>query len=171
VNYEIPYSRNPKVLKVYNDSNWISDADEIKAMSRYVFKLGGGIVSWKSCKQSILMRSTMEAELTTLDTAIVEPKWLRELLMNLMMVEKLILANLMNYDNETMIIKVNSSKDNMKSSRHVKGQLKSVRKLRSSGVIALDYIPTTENLADQFTRGLSRSMIDNASKELGLRPI
>jgi hypothetical protein len=45
VNYEIPYSRNPKVLKVYNDSNWISDADEIKAMSRYVFKLGGGIVS------------------------------------------------------------------------------------------------------------------------------
>jgi hypothetical protein len=113
----------------------------------------------------------MEAELTTLDTAIVEPEWLRELLMNLMMVEKLILANLMNYDNETMIIKVNSSKDNMKSSRHVKGQLESVRKLRSSGVIALDYIPTAENLADQFTRGLSRSMIDNASKELGLRPI
>jgi hypothetical protein len=77
----------------------------------------------------------------------------------------------MNCDNETMITKVNSSKENMKSSRHVKRRLKYVRELRSSRVIALDYIPTAENLADQFTKGLSRSVIDNASKELGLRPI
>jgi hypothetical protein len=91
--------------------------------------------------------------------------------MDLLMVEKSIPAILMNCDNETLIIKVNSSKDNMKSSRHVKMRLKSVRKLRSSGVIALDYIPMAENLTDQFTKGLSRSVIDNASKELGLRPI
>jgi hypothetical protein len=77
----------------------------------------------------------------------------------------------MNCDNETMITKVNSSKENMKSSRHVKRRLKYVRELRSSRVIVLDYIPTAENLADQFTKGLSRSVIDNASKELGLRPI
>jgi hypothetical protein len=59
----------------------------------------------------------------------------------------------------------------MKSSRHVKRKLKSVRKLRSSGVIAMHYIPTAENLADQFTTGLSRSVSNNASKELFLRPI
>jgi hypothetical protein len=113
----------------------------------------------------------MEAELTALDTATVEAEWLHELLMDLPMVEKPTPAILMNCDNETVIIKVNSSKDNMKSSRHVKRRLKSVRKLRSSGVIVLDYIPTVENLADQFTKGLSRSVIDNASRELGLRPI
>jgi hypothetical protein len=113
----------------------------------------------------------MEVELIALDTAIVEAEWLRELLMDLLMVEKLIPAILVNCDNETVIIKVNSSKDNMKSSRHVKRRLKSVRKLRSSRVIALDYIPTTENLADQFTKGLSRSVIDNSSRKLGLRPI
>jgi hypothetical protein len=87
------------------------------------------------------------------------------------MVKKLISVILMNCDNETVITKVNSSKDNMKSSRHVNRQLKSIRKLRSSEVIALDYIPTTKNLADQFTKGLSRSVIDYASKELGLRSI
>jgi hypothetical protein len=85
----------------------------------------------------------MEAELTALDTA-VEAEWLHELLMDLPMVEKLIPAILMNYDNETVIIKVNSSKDNMKSSRHIKRRIKSVRKLRSSGVIALNYIPMTK---------------------------
>jgi hypothetical protein len=54
-----------------------------------------------------------------------------------------------------VITKVDSSKDNMKSSRHAKRQLKSIRKLRNSRVIALDYIPMAKNLADQFTKGLS----------------
>jgi hypothetical protein len=170
MNYGIHYTGYPRVQEGYSDSNWISDADEIKATSGYVFTLGGGAVFWKSCKQTILTRSTMEAELTALDTATVEAEWLRELLMDLPIVEKPLPAILMNCDNQTVIVKVNSSKDNMKSSRHVKRRLKSVRKLRNSGVIALDYVQTAKNLADQFTKGLSRNVIDNASMELGLRP-
>ena len=112
----------------------------------------------------------MEAELTTLDTTTVEAEWLRELLIDLPIVEKPISAILMNCDNHTVIVKVNSSKDNMKSSRHVKRRLKSVRKLKNSGVIALDYVQTAKNLADQFTKGLSQNVIDNASMELGLKP-
>jgi hypothetical protein len=73
----------------------------------------------------------MEAELATLDTATIDVEWLHELLMDLPIVEKPILAILMNCDNQTMIIKVNSSKDNMKSSRHVKKRLKFVRKLKT----------------------------------------
>ena len=82
----------------------------------------------------------MKEELTELDTATVEAEWLHELLMDLPVVEKPIPATSMNCDNQTVIIKVNSSKDNMKSTRHVKRWLKSVRKLRNSGVIALDYV-------------------------------
>ena len=112
----------------------------------------------------------MKAELTALDTATVEAEWLRELLMDLPIVEKPIPAILINFDNQTVIVKVNSSKDNMKSSRHVKRRLKSVRKLRNSGVIALDYVQKAKNLADQFTKGFSRNAIDNASMKLGLKP-
>jgi hypothetical protein len=112
----------------------------------------------------------MEAELTTLDTATVEAEWLRELLMDLPVVEKPIPTISMNCDNQTVIVKVNSSKDNMKSTRHVKRWLKPVRKLRNSRVIALDYVNTSKNLADQFTKGLSRNVIEGASRELGLRP-
>jgi hypothetical protein len=97
----------------------------------------------------------MEVELTALNTASIEAEWLREVLMDLPMVEKPIPSISMNCDNQTVIVKVNSSKDNMKSSRHVKRRLKSARKLRNSGVIALDYVPTTKNVADQFIKGLS----------------
>ena len=47
----------------------------------------------------------MEAKLIALDTATVEAEWLRELLMNLPVVEKPIPAILMNFDNQTVIVK------------------------------------------------------------------
>jgi len=155
MSYGIYFSRYPRVLEGYCDANWISDVDQLYATSGYVFLFGGGAVSWKSCKQTILMKSTMEAELTALDTASAEAEWLRDLLMDLPIVEKPILAISMNCDNQTVIIKVNSSKDNMKSTNHVKRRLKTIRKLRNSRIIGLDYVHTSNNLADEFTKGLS----------------
>jgi flagellar motor component MotA len=58
----------------------------------------------------------------------------------------------------------------MKSTRHVKRRLKFVRKLRNSGVIVLDYVHISKNLADQFVKKLSRNVIEGASREMGLRP-
>ena len=33
------------MLERYNDANWISNLDEIKSTSGYVFTLGGGVVA------------------------------------------------------------------------------------------------------------------------------
>ena len=72
MSYVIHYLGHPTVLEGYSDSNWISDVDELYATSGYVFTFGGGAVSGRSCKQTILTMSTMEAELTALDIATVE---------------------------------------------------------------------------------------------------
>jgi hypothetical protein len=158
------------VLEGYSDVNWISDIDQTYATSGYVFTLGGGAMSWRSCKQTILTKSTMEAELTTLGTTSAEVVWLCELLCDLRVVEKPILAILMNCDNQTVITKVNSAKDIVKSTRHVKRRLKTVRKLRNSGVIIVSYIQTDKKLTDPFTKGLSRNVIEIASREMGMKP-
>ena len=113
----------------------------------------------------------MEAELTALDTTSTEAEWLCELLLDLSVVEKPISAILMNCDNQTVITKVNSAKDNAKSTRHVKRHSKSVRKLRNSRVIAVAYVQTDKNLADPFTKGLSRNVRENTSREMGMRPM
>ena len=91
--------------------------------------------------------------------------------MDLPVVEKPLPAILLNCDNQTVIVKVNNSKDNAKSSRHMKRHLKSVRKMRNSGVITVSYIQTNKNLVDPFTKGLSWNVIDSASREMRLRPI
>ena len=46
----------------------------------YVFTIGGGAISWKSKKQQIIAKSTMEAKLIALSSASEEAGWLRDLL-------------------------------------------------------------------------------------------
>ena len=99
MSYDIHYTGYLRVLEGYCDANWISNADNIYATSEYVFSLKGGAVSWKSCKQTVLMRSIMETELTGLDTPLVKVEWLRELLMDLSVVEKTIPTIFINCDN------------------------------------------------------------------------
>jgi hypothetical protein len=168
--YGLHYTEYPDVLEGYSDANWISDVDEIKATSGYIFTIGGGAVSWRSRKQTILTKSTIEAELVALETATSEAEWLRELLMDLPVVSKLVPTILLHCDNESVITIVGSAKKNLKSTRHVKRRIKTVRHLRHTGVIVVEYINTTRNLADPFTKGLARVVIDEASKEMGLQP-
>jgi hypothetical protein len=49
--YGIHYLGYPGVLEGYSDSNWIIDADKLKATSGYIFTLGGDVVSWRSCNK------------------------------------------------------------------------------------------------------------------------
>jgi len=67
IDYGIEYSGFPIVLEGYNNANWISDSDETKSTSGYVFTLCGGAVAWRSVRQIIIARSTMESEFVALD--------------------------------------------------------------------------------------------------------
>ncbi|GKB03733.1 hypothetical protein Tco_0831876 [Tanacetum coccineum] len=51
-------------LKVscYTDAGYLTDADDLKSQTGYVFVLNGGAVDWKSAKQSIFATSSAEAE-------------------------------------------------------------------------------------------------------------
>ncbi|XP_070011473.1 secreted RxLR effector protein 161-like [Nicotiana sylvestris] len=50
MNYGILYSGFPFTLEGYSDVNWISNSDETKSTSGYVFTLCGGAISWKLAK-------------------------------------------------------------------------------------------------------------------------
>ena len=73
----------PVVLEGYSDANWISGTDETKFTSGYVFILGGRAISWKSAKQTIIAKSTMESEFIALELVGGEAEWLKNLLANI----------------------------------------------------------------------------------------
>ena len=65
--YGLHYTRYPAVIEGYSDASWISDIKDSKSTSGYVFTLAGAAISWKSSKQTVITRSTMESEFVALD--------------------------------------------------------------------------------------------------------
>nr|GEX67606.1 hypothetical protein [Tanacetum cinerariifolium] len=49
-------------VSCYTDAGCLTDADDLKSPTGYVFVLNGGVVDWKSAKQSIFATSSAEAE-------------------------------------------------------------------------------------------------------------
>ncbi|GKF53914.1 retrotransposon protein, putative, ty1-copia subclass, partial [Tanacetum coccineum] len=49
-------------VSCYTDAGYLTDADDLKSQTGYVFGLNGGVVDWKSTKQSIFATSSAEAE-------------------------------------------------------------------------------------------------------------
>ena len=65
--YGLHFERHPTVIEGYSDANWISAIKDSRSTSGYVFTLGGAAISWKSCKQIVIAKSTMESEFIALD--------------------------------------------------------------------------------------------------------
>ena len=71
-------------------------------------------------------------------------------------------------DNQAALSRAKNLVYNGKS-RHIRRRQNTVRQLLSDGTISIDYVRTNDNLADPFTKGLSREKIDCASRGMGLK--
>ena len=93
----------------------ISDSDEIKSTSGYVFTLGESAVSWKSAKKTCITRSTMEAKFIALENASFEAEWLRNLLENIPLWTRPASFMSMHCDSQAAITKAKSKLFNWKN--------------------------------------------------------
>ena len=71
------------ILIGYTDLEFQSNLDFRKSISRYVFTLGGGAISWRSTKKSCIADSTMEAEYVVACEIAKEALWLKKFFSNL----------------------------------------------------------------------------------------
>ena len=56
----------PTVLEGYTDASWLTERDDHISTSGWIFTLGGGSISWRSKKQTLIADSTMAAEFVAL---------------------------------------------------------------------------------------------------------
>ncbi|KAI4308639.1 hypothetical protein L6164_031695 [Bauhinia variegata] len=109
----------PTVLEGFCDANWVLDNDEVSCTSGYVFTLGGGVISWKSTKQTCIAKSIIESEFTALELAGQEAKWLRCLIVDIALWGRPTLPISLHYDSKAAIGVANSSAYNGKR-RHMR---------------------------------------------------
>jgi hypothetical protein len=170
IDYFLTYDGFSNVLEGYSDANWITDSVDVKSTSGYVFMLGGGAISWGSKKQTIISRSTMESELIALDTTCSEAEWLRNLLLDLPIVEKPLPAISVHCDCKAVIDLLKQSHTNKKMTRHIQVRYKSVKVLLNTNVVSLNFVRSEKNLADNLTKGLPKKGVYESSRGMGLSP-
>lgn len=62
-------------LQAFSDSDWGSCIDSRRSVTRYLLMIGKSPISWKSKKQSIVSRSSSEAEYRAMASATAEVAW------------------------------------------------------------------------------------------------
>ncbi|GJZ95949.1 retrotransposon protein, putative, ty1-copia subclass [Tanacetum coccineum] len=67
----------------YCDARFKTDRDDTKSQTGYVFILNGGVVDWKSSKQSTTAMSAIEAEYIAASKAAMEAVWIRKFISGL----------------------------------------------------------------------------------------
>ncbi|GJY99100.1 hypothetical protein Tco_0516530 [Tanacetum coccineum] len=165
--YGLHYTKYTLVLEGYCDANWISIHNEGKSTSGYVYTLGGAAVSWKSFKQTVNTRSTMEAKFVALDKAAEEVEWLRSFLEGIPLWPKPVTVVCIHCDSIDALTRAKNQIYNGKS-RHIRRRHNTIKDLLRNGIISVDYLKSKENIADPLTKGLCREQVIFTSRGMGL---
>ncbi|KAA0060695.1 Retrovirus-related Pol polyprotein from transposon TNT 1-94 [Cucumis melo var. makuwa] len=145
----------------------IIDNDEVDFTSWYVFLLGGGVISWKSTKQTCIARSTMESVFTTLELAGQEAEWIKNLLGDVPLWGTYVSVSIQ-CDSQAAICTSKNSVYNGKS-RHIRLRHAVIKQLLKEGIISLEFVRSEKNLADPLTKGLTRKEVLDSSVNMGLK--
>ncbi|GJZ55719.1 retrovirus-related pol polyprotein from transposon TNT 1-94 [Tanacetum coccineum] len=164
------YDRFPTVLEGYSDASWITGSSDSKSITGWIFTLGGGAVCWGSKKQTCITHSTMEAEILALAPASKEAEWLRNMLLDIELWPQPMPAISLHCDSQSTLSRAYNKVYNGKS-RHISLRHAYIKELISNGIITIEYIRSCKNLADPFTKGISKDMVFGTTREMGLKPI
>ena len=135
-----------------------------------MFTLGIAMVSWKSSKQMVISRSTMEFEYIALDKCGEDAEWLRHFLEDILRWPNPVPPICIHYDSQSAIGRAQNSMYNGKS-RHIRRRHNTIKQQLSTGVISIDYVKSKDNIADPLTKGLNRELVEKSSKGIGLKPV
>ncbi|GJZ14885.1 hypothetical protein Tco_0550562 [Tanacetum coccineum] len=113
-------------VSCYTDAGYLTDADDLKSQTRYVFVLNGGDVDWKSAKQSIFATSSAEAEYIAAFDASKEAVWVRKFISGLGVVPTIEKPISMYCDNTGAITIANES-GITKGARHFRAKVHYLR--------------------------------------------
>jgi hypothetical protein len=153
---------------VASDASFADNTLDRKSSQGYIIKLFGGLIAWKANKQDTVTTSTTEAELLALSQvakeAIFTSRLLREL--DVKLPDSTITINC---DNTQTISLINKEISKLQTKlRHVDIHNHWLRQEVARGVIRVEYVNSSDMLADGFTKALPEKKWPVFLKQLGL---
>ncbi|GJY21911.1 zinc finger, CCHC-type containing protein [Tanacetum coccineum] len=147
-------------VSCYTDVGYLTDADDLKSQTGYVFVLNGGAVDWNNTKQSIFATSFAEAEYIAALDASKEAVWVRKFISGLGVVP-IIEEPIKMYYESTESITIANESGISKGARHYRAKVHYLREVIEFGDVKIEKVHTDDNLADPFTKALAFLSIQN----------
>nr|GEU57954.1 retrotransposon protein, putative, Ty1-copia subclass [Tanacetum cinerariifolium] len=169
------FQQNPGDLKrelrvsCYTDAGYLTDADDLKSQTGYVFVLNGGAVDWKSAKQSIFATSSTKVEYIAAFDASKEAVWVKKFISGLGVVP-IIKETISMYCDHTGAIAIANESGITKGARHFNAKVHYLREVIEYGDIKLEKVHTDDNLADPFTIALAFLKHSEHTMNIGMLP-
>ena len=130
--------------------------------------MGAGAISWSSKKQHVVALSSTEAEYIAQTHAAKEALWLCSFLQELCSApdDPLIL----NCNNQGAIALAKDNKFHART-KHIDVRYHFIREAVEDRKVAVQYIPTGDNVSDTFTKPLAKAKFRELAELLGLHAI
>lgn len=151
-------------LVIYSDSDFAADPDTRRSTSGYVTVHCGGPISWQSIRQKIVALSTTEAEYVAASDATKEVIWIQRL-MESVGAAAVGHATELRLDNQGSI-KLIKNPEFHKRTKHIDVRFHFIRDIYSKGNIIINYVPSSQQLADILTKALPRNKFEENRQNL-----
>ncbi|GKD72697.1 hypothetical protein Tco_1330979 [Tanacetum coccineum] len=168
---DVAFAQNIAKLGVscYIDAGYLTDADDMKSQTGYVFVLNGGVVDWKSTKQNIFATSSTDVEYIAAFDASKEAVWIRKFISGLGVVPTIEEPINMYYDN-TGAITIAKDHGVIKGARHFRAKVNYLRETIEMDDVRIEKVDTDDNLADPFTKALAFPKHFELIEKIGMIP-
>lgn len=154
MDYGLTYSRDSDLSPTaYVDANYGGCKDTRRSTSGYVVLMAGGAVSWSSKRQATVALSTVEAEYVAMSRCAQQVVWMHNWLEEVAI--EYSTPGLIKGDNRGAIALSKNTKDHGKV-KHIDIRHHYIRELLEDGAIVIEHVPSSDNLADLFTKPLPR---------------
>ena len=152
-------------IEGYTDSDYAGD--DRKSTSGYIFSLAGGVISWKSSKQTVTTSSTMYAEFVACYEATGQVSWLKKFMPELKVVDDIHRPLKFYCDNEPAVCYAHNNRSSGVA-KYIDIKFYVVKDKVLNHSISLEHISTKKMLADPFTKGLPPNMFREHLADMGL---